>query len=255
MRAFLLTTIVLLLVITLSAVSLITLSVEDFEFFYTEEALEYSPGYTEDAIVRTIQNCNLISVRVHELMLSRVRLLGVGAEALLDVHQREQAEFFAGWVVPRDTEVLLAYVEQYGRIIRLDSGQNTPGYIWLVAEYDDQQVCIMLNYLMLLNGYAVFDTDRYFTKEYRELFETAYTFSKENRLGSWGDHVLEQPPVEELTPATVRRPSDPSVYVTKHGTRYHRYYCQHVSESRIELKLSEAKEAGYTPCSVCDPPR
>ena len=255
MRAFLLTMIVLLLAITLSAVSLITLSVEDFEFFYTEEALEYSPGYTEEAIIRTIQNCNLISVRVRELMLSRVRLLGVGAEALLDVHQREQVEFFVGWVVPRDTEVLLAYVEQYGRIVRLDPGQNTPGYIWLVAEYDDQQIWIMLNYLMILNGYAVFDTDPYFTEEYRGLFETAYTFSKENKLGFWGDRVLEHPPVEELTPATVQSPFDPSVYVTRYGERYHRYYCHHVSEGRIELKLSEAKEAGYTPCSVCNPPR
>jgi len=44
------------------------------------------------------------------------------------------------------------------------------------------------------------------------------------------------------------------VYVTRTGTKYHRAGCQHLRQSHIPLTLAEAKERGYTACSVCKPP-
>lgn len=41
------------------------------------------------------------------------------------------------------------------------------------------------------------------------------------------------------------------VYITNSGTKYHRATCSYLSSSRIEIKLSEAKKKGYTPCSRC----
>lgn len=43
------------------------------------------------------------------------------------------------------------------------------------------------------------------------------------------------------------------VYITKSGTKYHADGCRFLSESKIPIKLSEAKAKGYKPCSVCKP--
>ncbi len=47
---------------------------------------------------------------------------------------------------------------------------------------------------------------------------------------------------------------DPWVYVTRTGRKYHKEGCRYLSKSKIPIKLSKAKEQGYTPCSVCKPP-
>jgi len=44
-----------------------------------------------------------------------------------------------------------------------------------------------------------------------------------------------------------------TVYVTKTGKKYHSENCSSLSSSKISIKLSEALEKGYTPCSKCKP--
>jgi len=46
-----------------------------------------------------------------------------------------------------------------------------------------------------------------------------------------------------------------TVYVTRTGAKYHNAGCQYLRRSCIPMKLSDAKAAGYTPCSRCNPPR
>lgn len=41
------------------------------------------------------------------------------------------------------------------------------------------------------------------------------------------------------------------VYVTETGTKYHKAGCRYLNSSKIRKRLSEAKDAGYEPCSVC----
>ena len=48
--------------------------------------------------------------------------------------------------------------------------------------------------------------------------------------------------------------SDPTVYVTKTGHKYHRGSCRYLSHSKIAVKLSVAVEEGMEPCKVCQPP-
>jgi hypothetical protein len=45
-----------------------------------------------------------------------------------------------------------------------------------------------------------------------------------------------------------------TVYVTRTGAKYHDNGCRYLSKSKIEIGLKDAKEKGYTACSVCDPP-
>ena len=49
--------------------------------------------------------------------------------------------------------------------------------------------------------------------------------------------------------------SGTTVYITRTGEKYHRSGCQYLSQSKIAISLADAKARGYTPCSVCDPPR
>jgi hypothetical protein len=47
---------------------------------------------------------------------------------------------------------------------------------------------------------------------------------------------------------------DVTVYITKTGSKYHRDGCRYLSKSKIAITLKQAKDSGYTPCSVCKPP-
>jgi len=47
---------------------------------------------------------------------------------------------------------------------------------------------------------------------------------------------------------------DPTVYITKTGSKYHRATCSYLRSSKIPIPLSEALARGYTPCSRCKPP-
>lgn len=45
------------------------------------------------------------------------------------------------------------------------------------------------------------------------------------------------------------------VYITKTGKKYHSDGCRYLSKSKIPIDLSKAKNEGYEPCSVCNPPQ
>ena len=59
-------------------------------------------------------------------------------------------------------------------------------------------------------------------------------------------------PAPAPAPATQK---DVTVYVTKTGAKYHAAGCRYLSKSQIPISLKDAKARGYTPCSVCNPPR
>jgi len=49
--------------------------------------------------------------------------------------------------------------------------------------------------------------------------------------------------------------SDPTVYKTKTGKKYHLSGCSSLSKSKIPIKLSKAKAEGLTACKRCKPPK
>jgi hypothetical protein len=62
--------------------------------------------------------------------------------------------------------------------------------------------------------------------------------------------VAQQPAPQQQTETKSQ-----TVYVTRTGKKYHRDGCRYLRSSRIPVSLKDAKDRGYTPCSVCKPPR
>ena len=56
-------------------------------------------------------------------------------------------------------------------------------------------------------------------------------------------------------PTASIQPIEETVYVTKTGEKYHRANCGYLRQSKRAISLSDAKAAGYTPCSRCKPPQ
>ena len=70
-------------------------------------------------------------------------------------------------------------------------------------------------------------------------------------LGAVVAPVVAQAPAPQQQPQT----KEQTVYITKTGKKYHTATCRYLSRSKISTSLKEAKANGYTPCSVCKPPR
>jgi len=51
-----------------------------------------------------------------------------------------------------------------------------------------------------------------------------------------------------------QRDSEPIVYITRTGKKYHRAGCRYLKSSE-EVTLGDAQGRGLTPCSACRPPR
>lgn len=56
-----------------------------------------------------------------------------------------------------------------------------------------------------------------------------------------------------LSSFVVTEVSSQTVYTTKTGEKYHKKTCHYLKYSRIEVDLKDAKQFGYTACSVCKP--
>jgi len=101
--------------------------------------------------------------------------------------------------------------------------------------------------------------------EHREAFQYWEARAKAASKGMWNPalraasvapttaapHVARPP-----APAPPTRPQvEATVYVTRTGEKYHRGSCRYLRRSRIPMSLEDARGGGYTPCSVCRPPR
>lgn len=59
--------------------------------------------------------------------------------------------------------------------------------------------------------------------------------------------------VQSPAKRTSNNHSEPIVYVTEYGSKYHRGWCQHLAKSKQQITLSRAR-GSYGPCKDCQPP-
>lgn len=110
-----------------------------------------------------------------------------------------------------------------------------------------------------------------FTQGYDQGYLEGYAKQEKDEAAARQHYIATinpKPPVQALvsTGSPGDAPSDRSlsedpasvgnvVYVTKSGKKYHSGGCSYLSSSKIEKSLADAKAAGYTPCSKCNPPK
>jgi len=56
-------------------------------------------------------------------------------------------------------------------------------------------------------------------------------------------------------PVSHTQRNEVTVYITDTGERYHVASCRYLRYSKHPVSLRVAKNRGYTPCKVCQPPR
>lgn len=107
-------------------------------------------------------------------------------------------------------------------------------------------------------GYDVGHSDGYSTgydKGKKSGYSSGYSTGYSKGLSAGERTAVSTTPGESYTTSnglTVTF-TDPIVYVTNTGNKYHRSWCSYLQSSHA-ISLSTAKSSGYTPCSRCSPP-
>jgi micrococcal nuclease len=185
----------------------------------------------------------------------KIRLIGVDTPETVHPNQKvepygkEASEFTKSQLNGKTVSLEFDAEKQdkYGRLL---------AYVWM----EDK----LFNETLLKEGYAQVSTYPPNVK-YVEKFTAAQTEARNNNRGLWA--VQEEKPASvpavASSPTTIVSPesqlqTEPqtiTVYVTRTGEKYHSASCRYLSRSQIPMSLSDAKAAGYTPCSVCGPPQ
>jgi micrococcal nuclease len=133
---------------------------------------------------------------------------------------------------------------------RIDKYGRTLAYVYL----DDGT---FVNAQIILQGYGHAYTE--FPFKYMKNFRSYERMARERGLGLWGQQG-ENPATPPKTTTVAPKKSTASngnvtVYITRTGAKYHSSGCRYLSRSLIPISLKDAVARGYTPCSVCNPPR
>ena len=133
---------------------------------------------------------------------------------------------------------------------RVDKYGRTLAYVYL----DDGT---FVNAQIILQGYGHAYTA--FPFKYMENFRSYERMARERGLGLWGQQGETPAPSPKTITATPKKSTasneNVTVYITRTGAKYHSSGCRYLSRSSIPISLKDAVARGYTPCSVCSPPR
>ena len=90
-----------------------------------------------------------------------------------------------------------------------------------------------------------------FVKKFTALFLLMITLSTFIGCDNTKNEVALKP-IHNIQTINKKRTTDKIVYTTKNGSQYHRSNCRHLGYTN-SIRLSDAKKAGYSPCTVCNP--
>ena len=114
---------------------------------------------------------------------------------------------------------------------------------------------LFVNLEIIRQGYGHAYTKYPFNDELMTLFRYYERQAREAGRGLWGSSEAvggKDTPVEKKDdPAAAKA----EVFITKTGAKYHSSGCRFLAKSKIPSSLADAKEKGYEPCSVCNPPK
>ncbi|MEW8957829.1 MAG: thermonuclease family protein [Moorella sp. (in: firmicutes)] len=137
--------------------------------------------------------------------------------------------------------------DNYGRLL---------AYAWFTppSKVEDKEIRDkMFNAILLLEGYAQVATYPPNVK-YVDYFTKYQAEAREGNKGLWALNS-EGNTQTTVTEVSSENKKEITVYVTKTGKKYHRDGCRSLAKSKIPMSLEDAKNSGYTPCSICNPPQ
>lgn len=221
------------------------------------------------ATVTRVVDGDTVYVKLDNGTEEKVRMIGVDTPESTIQHEpygKEASNFTKEQLEGKEVylEKDVSETDKYGRLLR---------YIWLEPpeKISEEKIRVkMFNAILLLNGYAQVATYPpdvkyvdYFTKFQKE--------AREANIGLWaiepssnlatntetGEKTLpeDNPTSSQKEGEQTGEKKEITVYVTATGEKYHKDGCRYLKKSKIPMSLSEAKESGYEPCSVCKPPR
>lgn len=119
---------------------------------------------------------------------------------------------------------------------------------------------LLVNLELVRLGYARVSAAAPFRHE--ELLRAYEQVARRGHKGLWAPRAAaEEPappasqPAAASAPAAAPAAGEVLVYVTAHGTKYHRADCRFVRQGALARTLAEARARGYSPCAVCQPPQ
>jgi len=168
----------------------------------------------------------------------RVRLIGVDTPETKD--PRKPVQYFGR----EACEFTKRLVE--GLKVRLDYDLNKKDKYGRTLAYVYLEDGTFLNAEIIKKGYGF--AYRHFLFKYYDEFKRYEREAREKGIGLWADD-------EGMRLVAANEDDNPVVYITRTGKKYHREECSALKRSKIPITLKEACERGYTPCSLCDPPK
>lgn len=241
----------LLLASTLStALTPITIEFGETTAIYYEEYLNLFNEIVDydNAFVERVIDGDTILISRHKTLnlMETVRLIGLDTPET--VHPTKAVEYFGkeasnfAKTLLEGRNIILSYdwnpKDTYGRVL---------AYVWLPTTYKGETYNVLFNLASISSGYGFAYTSFAFKDYYMEIFIESERQARINMMGLWADETFGKPePVPQY---------DPTVYITNTGNKYHLSSCRYLANSKIAIKLSEAKRRGYAACSVCSPPQ
>jgi micrococcal nuclease len=189
-----------------------------------------------------------------------VRIIGVDTPETkhpskpVEYYGKEASAFTAGLL-----DGVKVYLEpDQGKQLERDKYGRLLAHVWRASDK------LLIAERIIHDGYGFFYGTYPFRQSYMDAYRTAEKDAREHDRGLWAPHA--EASASSGASGSGSSPSvgtgqsdnssgDVTVYITDTGEKYHRGNCRYLKKSKHAISLADAKAAGYTPCSVCDPPR
>lgn len=91
------------------------------------------------------------------------------------------------------------------------------------------------------------------TRYYYKVRAISYDEYEDSKLSKWRSGKINKPATKTTSYSSVSTSVafSPTVYITNTGSKYHRAGCRYLHSSSRAITLNEARNYGYTACSVC----
>ena len=200
----------------------------------------FPPASFIDGKVVSIADGDTLTVLDASKIQHKVRLEGIDCPESGQAYGAQAGKALGDKVFQKDVRIEWRSKDRYGR---------TLGHVFYEGRW--------INKELIEEGWA------WHYKQYSrsEVLSQAEDAARAERAGLWQDKSPTAPwdfrhkPQEfeasvQAAPSESSNKEDPTVYVTKTGTKYHAAGCRHLAKSSIPIPLSEAQRS-YSPCGVC----